>query len=488
MKLPGTKTLWSRAGALLYLMALGCAAGSTPVTQPPPSRPAQPSGWDDALHLREAVDINPAPDIVEINLDARVEPVELKPGVITQTWTYDGGVPGPLIRAHVGNRVIVHFTNHLPEDTTVHWHGVRLPAAMDGVPGHTQDAVPPGGSFDYSFVVPDASLFWYHPHFNSAAQVGDGLYGALLVEGDGEPDGLGDPLVLVLSDVSLNDDGTLMDPNSGGDYGLLFGREGNVLLTNGKVAPTILARNGLRQRWRIVNASKARFYQLALEGHTFTRIGGDGGFIETPLESERLLVLPGGRADVLVTPSGQAGTTVPVRWIPFDRGFGATYNRPEEIVFNMQFAGDAPVEDTPVPTRLRTIVPLDLTDSIARSIDLTQDILANKLVLGINGVPSWDAQPFYARVGDTEVWTINNLMAWDHPFHLHGFFFQPLDPVTGAALPSAEWRDTYNVPKNESVKFVVKYDDRPGMWMFHCHVLDHADGGMMGMLMLAPKG
>jgi FtsP/CotA-like multicopper oxidase with cupredoxin domain len=472
---------------MMWLTALGCAAGAPPAIQPPPpSRPAQPSGWDDALRLREAVDINPAPDVVEVNLDARVAPVELRPGVITQTWTYDGGVPGPLIRAHVGDRVIVHFTNHLPEETTIHWHGVRLPAAMDGVPGHTQDAVPPGGAFDYSFIVPDASLFWYHPHFNSGAQVGDGLYGALLVEGSGEPEGLGDPLVLVLSDVSLNDDGTLMDPNSGGDFGLLFGREGNVLLVNGKVQPTIVARNGLRQRWRIVNASKARFYQVALEGHTFTRIGGDGGFVEAPIESERLLVLPGGRADVLVTPSGQPGTTVPVRWIPYDRGFGATYNRPEENVFNVRFVDDPAVQDAAVPARLRTIAPLDLTDSIARSVDLTQDVLAGKLVLGINGVPSWDAQPFFARVGDTEVWTINNLMAWDHPFHLHGFFFQPLDPVTGAALASPEWTDTYNVPKDGSVKLAVKYDDRPGMWMFHCHVLDHADGGMMGMLMLAP--
>ena len=109
------------------------------------------------------------------------------PGIGTQALTYNGSIPGPLIRAHVGDRVIVHFTNGLSEPTTVHWHGIRVLAAMDGTPA-TQEPVMPGGTFDYDFRVPDAGLYWYHPHVHSALQVAEGLYGALLVE---DPQSLG---------------------------------------------------------------------------------------------------------------------------------------------------------------------------------------------------------------------------------------------------------------------------------------------------------
>jgi FtsP/CotA-like multicopper oxidase with cupredoxin domain len=473
---------------LALLLIVGCA---DEVPRPSaPNRAPQPLGWDSEISLAQAVDSNPSPKIVEINLDARVASLELRPGLPTNAWTYGGTVPGPLIKAHVGDRLVVHFTNHLPEDTTVHWHGIRLPSDMDGVPGHTQAPVLPGGSFDYSFVLPDAGLFWYHPHVSSAAQVGDGLYGAILVE-DATADAaaapaLGDETVIVLSDIDLNDDGSLGDPTAGGDFGTLFGRQGQTILVNGRVNPTLLARPGMRQRWRIVNAAKSRYFQLALDGHTFTRIGGDGGFIEAPVTTDKLVVIPGGRADVVMVPNGQAGTTATVRWIPYDRGYGSTYMIPEQTVFSVKFVDEPFVETTEIPTHLRTITPIATATATARSLDLTQDLSTGKLVLGINGVPSWDAPPLVAHTGDTEVWTINNTMDWDHPFHLHGFFFQALDPVSGAPLPSPEWSDTYNVPQHKTVQIAVKYDDREGMWMFHCHILDHADAGMMGMLMLEP--
>ena len=112
-------------------------------------------------------------------------------------------VPGPLIRAKVGDRLIVHFSNHLPVATTVHWHGIRLPIEMDGVPGISQPEVQPGQTFTYDFVLPDAGLFWYHPHVDAAAQVGFGLTGALLVEDPSENIGVSDELVLVLSDIDV---------------------------------------------------------------------------------------------------------------------------------------------------------------------------------------------------------------------------------------------------------------------------------------------
>jgi FtsP/CotA-like multicopper oxidase with cupredoxin domain len=159
--------------ALLCVLSAGRLAGQVGL---------QPEGWDAGLKLSEAVDINPDPRIVEINLEARIAEVELAPGKRVQAWTYNGTVPGPLIRVRSGDRLIVHFSNKLPQPTTVHWHGIRVPIEMDGVPGISQPEVKPGGSFVYDFVVPDAGLFWYHPHVQSAAQVGFGLSGAVLVE------------------------------------------------------------------------------------------------------------------------------------------------------------------------------------------------------------------------------------------------------------------------------------------------------------------
>jgi len=281
----GRGTCRRRILLIAGLIAASCGAGASPPGQPlPPTPPPPPAGWDEALRLSEAVDRNPDAQIVEVELEARVAPIEYKPGVTTEMWTYGGGSPGPLIRVPQGARLIVHFKNNLPDATTVHWHGVRLPAAMDGVPDESQPAVPPGGTFDYDFVVPDAGLFWYHPHVRSAVQVGEGLYGALLVEAKtgldrssaGLAPELGPEVVLILSDVFLTDDGHLGDPTSGGDLATLFGREGNLVLVNGRVAPTLLARPGQRQRWRIVNTAISRYFQIALAGHTFTRIGSDG--------------------------------------------------------------------------------------------------------------------------------------------------------------------------------------------------------------------
>jgi len=475
----------------VFTCLLVAAAGACAPDAPPPSKPGQPVDWDVGARLPEPVDRNPDPDVLEVDLEARVSSVQLVPGGATPAWTYNGQLPGPLLRAPVGARVIVHFTNNLPEPTTIHWHGVRLTADMDGVPEHSQAAVPPGGTFDYDFTVRDSGLFWYHPHVRSARQVGDGLYGALLVEprpppaAAEEPDGLGDSLVLVLSDIGVNDDGTLQDPDTGGELLKLFGSEGNIVLVNGRIAPVVLARRGLRQRWRIVNAAKTRYFQLAMTGHSFVRIGGDGGLLVAPEESQRLLLTPGQRADVLITPQGEPGTRVPVRWVPYDRGFGSAEFRPEVEAFIVQIAGDEPVVSGPIPDVLRQIAPLDTAGAVARAIALTQATIDDKLVLGIDGVPSWAAEPLAARVGDTEIWTVTNEMAWDHPFHLHGFFFQPVDPLTKAVPARPEWRDTVNVPRMETAAFVVRYDDRPGMWMFHCHILDHADAGMMGMVHLS---
>jgi FtsP/CotA-like multicopper oxidase with cupredoxin domain len=466
---------------VLGVAAAGC--GPSPET----SALGQPPGWDDELRLVEAVDRNPDPGVVEIDLEARVAPVELVDVAPTEAWTYDGGVPGSLIRARAGDRVIVHFHNALPEPTTMHWHGLRIPASMDGAPGASQPEIPAGGGFDYDFVVPDAGTYWYHPHVRSAAQVGFGLYGPIVVTpAEGEPEGLGDELVLVLSDIGLDDAGQLQPPDASGDAATLFGREGSTLLVNGRVIPTLGARAGLPQRWRIVNAAKTRYYQLELPGHRFTRIGGDGGLLAHPVETERVVLTPGERADVVVVPRGAPGSELELRWVPYDRGYGSTEFREAQRIMRIRLSSEPEATTPAMPALAREIAPLELSGATDVALELTRnDDAGGDFALGINGVPSWDAEPLHAMVGETQVWAVRNTIAWAHPFHLHGFFFQVLDDAGGFREP-LEWKDTVDVPVDATVRFAVRYDDRPGMWMFHCHILDHADAGMMGMLMLEP--
>jgi FtsP/CotA-like multicopper oxidase with cupredoxin domain len=463
------------------VIAVLCALVSSPAAH---AETPQPEGWDTGIRLRDAVDHNADPRLVEVHLDARVAPVEIEPGLTVQAWTYDGGIPGPLIRVRVGDRLVVRFTNHLPEATTVHWHGLRIPIQMDGVPGHSQPDVPPGGSFTYDFVVPDAGLFWYHPHIQSAAQVGFGLYGALLVDDPADPVGVEDEIVLVLSDISITGNGALEPPDSGGSAGMVFGREGTHVLVNGRLRPRLTVRSGAPQRWRILNAAKSRYFQLFLDGQTFTKIGGDNGLQEYPETSERLLIATGERADVLVTPSAAAGEALPLQSLLYNRGYGSIEYREQPLLLTLDVAALPPYAGTFPPVVRRAIEPPSTDGATNVSVDLT---LAKKpdgsFEYGINGVAFARNKPILAKLGETQVWTITNQTKWSHPFHLHGFSFLVLDADGRPKHPLA-WKDTVDVPLEQTVRFVVRFDDRGGTWMYHCHILDHADGGMMGVVEL----
>jgi FtsP/CotA-like multicopper oxidase with cupredoxin domain len=268
----------------------------------------------------------------------------------------------------------------------------------------------------------------------------------------------------------------------------VFGREGNLHLVNGKLAPTLRVRPGLRQRWRMINAAKSRFEQLELPGTAFLRIGGEGGAIETPEQLDRIVLTPAQRADVLFEPQLPAEYAeerrVPLRWHAYDRGFGTAFNRPDEDVMQLSFAPGPSAVAAPLPRLEHPIPKLEAEGATPVDISLTLDLsAAGGLAMGINGVPAADAEMLMVRLGERQLWTVSNTFEWDHPFHLHGFFFQVLD-VNGIAPSVREWRDTVNVPVDGKLRFVVLFDERPGVWMFHCHILDHADAGMMGMLHL----
>ena len=450
----------------------------------------EPAGWADDLALQRPIDLDPDPHVLEIDLVASEVDLEIVKGKTTRVYAFNGSVPGPLLELTAGDRLIVHFENQLPEETTIHWHGIRLPNAMDGAPHHSQEPVKPGGKFDYDFIVPDAGFFWYHPHVSSSKQVGFGLYGPLLVRpaDDSEANLPKDELVLVLSDMGIADDGKLVDPMSGGEVGSALGREGNVILANGKRLPSIRMRSGVTQRWRIVNAARSRYFKLEMETARFYRIGGDGGLLEHPVQGEDLVLAPGQRADVLLTPVDSGEGLDFLFWLPFDRGFGSADLRYPEEIMSMDFL-DAP-EPKLVPMRFpdvqRDVVPIDTTSATPVVMRLTQTKDAEgHLEMGINDVPFDEAVPFPAKIGETQVWDIQNTMPWAHPFHLHGYFFQALD-ASGAPEDPLEWRDTLSIPVDGRRMIAVRFDDRPGHWMFHCHILDHADEGMMGMVHVQP--
>ena len=259
---------------------------------------------NDTLAPSILVDTNPDPKIVEVSIVAGVGTVELQDGKPAEVWGYRDGsisrsrisVPGPTLDVNQGDQVIVHFKNELAEPTTIHWHGIRVPNQYDGS-DHTQSPVAPGSSFDHRITAIDEGTYWFHPHFRGAVQVEKGLYSALVVHGGVEPD-VDAERVFVLDDVKLAADGTLDDSQSGDD--IMFGRQGNALLVNGHVGATLDARAGARERWRFIDAANGRFFMLSLPGHPFMVIGWDGGLIPSPYMTDKLLIAPGERYDVIV--------------------------------------------------------------------------------------------------------------------------------------------------------------------------------------------
>lgn len=465
--------------ALALLLLSGC---SEPPAREPDRR--QPDGWRDGVALPEAVDHDPAEGIVEVHLEAKVAKLELRPGVMTEVWTYDGRLPGTLIRAKRGQRLVVKFTNNLPEPTTIHWHGVRVPASMDGSE-LVQSPVQPGASFTYAFDLLDSGTYWYHPHVRSSPQVGSGLYGALIIEEAEEPF-FGDEATLILSDIGLEEDGTLTPLDSNGWFGDYFGREGNVLLVNGRVHPTLKLREGVSQRWRVINAARSRYFKFQVPGQRWVRIASGGGVAEHTLEPEFVTLAPGERAEVIVTIEGQRGGTVEIQGHDANR-FRLPKPADPVPLFALEIVDEAAGDPVELPQALRTIEPLDVSSSRLRRFEFAEleGMQGDVLTIHVDGVPSDHSMPVHVQVGSTEIWELSNATPYDHPFHLHGFSFQVLD-LDGHAPQVREWKDTINVQPNQRIRVGVHFDDRPGHWMYHCHILDHADLGMMGALMVMP--
>lgn len=435
-----------------------------------------------------APDLNPAANVVEVALEAKVSDSEIAPGRTISMWTYNGSLPGPRIEARVGDTVRVRFKNSLPEATTIHWHGVRVPAAMDGVPA-VQSPIAPGAEFTYEFTVPDSGTFWYHPHIRSDEQVERGLYGAFIVRGPNEPSTTSDRTV-VLDDLLVDSN---WQPTGFNEMQAMVGRQGNLLLANGWAHPIAHSVRGGLHRFRFINAANARYFRLALPGHRLIQIGTDGGFLSTARQVDEILLVPGERADVLVVATGAANEAIEWKTLRYDRGHG-TGNLPDAVVFQLKHGGDAPITTPTIPQTFMPISELPAA-TIQRTFKLEESMMGGHgghgsggmgPVFSINGQVFPDITPIVAKLETVEEWSIENTTEMDHPFHLHGFRFQ-ITSIDGAAPGFTAWRDTLNVPADKTVKFRVRLETNPGKWMFHCHILEHAERGMMGELDVAAQ-
>jgi FtsP/CotA-like multicopper oxidase with cupredoxin domain len=429
------------------------------------------------------VNISKLPKTVEVNLTASVTTLSLQPGVKSEVFAYNGQTPGPTLDVTEGDHVIVHFRNDLPEPTTVHWHGIHLPFESDGSPYHPIAA---GATHDYVFTVPvgSAGTYWYHPHpdHRTGFAIGKGLYGGIIVRSADDPLPLSMPeKFLILSDNRFLRDGSIDFPHPQSHHGIKDesnGREGPVLFVNGEVMPTISIKSGEVQRWRLVNASAGRIYRLSLSGHTLLHVGSDGGLFEKPIEVKEILLTTGERVELLVRGSDAPGGKSVLQTLPYDRYVPQTRPADWETtrdLLTLQTTKDAPVTAITIPASLRKVVPLDTAKVTAvRTVVFSQGLINGKLM----DMARVDVS---TKVGATEIWEIENVVGMDHPFHLHGFQFQILDR-DGVPEQYRAWKDMINIPKHSTARIIVRYDDFPGKWMFHCHILDHEDHGMMGVL------
>jgi FtsP/CotA-like multicopper oxidase with cupredoxin domain len=427
------------------------------------------------------VDRDPRPGHVEVDLTAAPLETEID-GVQLTMYAYDGQLPGPLLQARVGDEVVVHFTNQLPEPTTIHWHGVRVPDSMDGSP-RIQDPVPAGGTFTYRFVVEDAGSFWYHPHVRANEQVDKGLYGPIVVH-EAEDARVDADRFLVLDDLYLTSQGLPGFLTNGMEA--MHGRTGNVLLVNGKAEALALAvSRGQVERWRVVNTANARTMSLSVAGARWRVVGADGGLLPAPYETDRLVVAVGQRYDLEVTFDGDADTaTLSSHVLALDE-----QDQVVEIALPLVDVAVGAAAGEPTTAAWPAAVPLpsarEVTEEAWIELDATNDPVTGALLWTMNDQVMPEEPLFYFALGATVDLRLYNRAGPEHPFHLHGQFFEIVRRNGQPVTDEPGLKDTVLVAGMESVQ-IKAYLDNPGRWMAHCHILEHAELGMMAEIVVVP--
>lgn len=429
---------------------------------------------------------SPKPKLIAQQSDVQLLPSDYGK---TSVWCFDGGSPGPEIRVAQGGRVQRKLVNRLPQATSTHWHGIRIDNAMDGVSGLTQDAVQPGGTFDYDFTVPDAGTYWYHAHNRSFEQVARGLYGALIVE-EAEPLDIDREEVLILDDWLIDPETAQIKADFGAPHDLSHaGRIGNLLTTNGTFNLSLSARKNERLRLRLINAANARSFQLGLEGMDGWAIALDGMPLTTPMRvTEAIILAPAQRVDLIVDVVAEVGETAHILQFGREDTFS-------QVAFEIVEGGTANRRDAPLALPPNDHRMVDLKGATALSLSMEGGAMGRMRSASLGGV----VKPIGEIVDAGYFWSFNgkvdgmdggpfaklergqnirlkivNDTVFPHAMHLHGIHFHEV-AENGTLGPL---RDTTLLERGQAreIAFVA---DNPGQWLLHCHMLSHAASGMM---------
>lgn len=422
----------------------------------------------------------------------------------TPIWGYDGLVPGPMMRVRQGDELKVRLVNDLHQATVIHWHGMRIPNAMDGVPFLTQKPIEPGQSFEYRFTPPDAGTFWYHTHFGSSEQLARGLYGVLIVE-EREPPKVDRNLVLVLDDWRLMDNGEIQPSFGNFHDAMMAGRLGQYITLNSEDTLDLPVKANERLRLRIVNTANSRIFQFRIAHHAARVMAVDGQPCLPEVAPNGLLRLaPGNRVDLFLDATLRPGSRAPITVDDLRGGelqLGSLVYDPGEPLRDKPLAEPKPLADNPLPGKLdlagafRVDVPLD---GGGMGMMMGRSIMGGGMIGGGTGpgrfngygVPPreriWalagiaatghDGPPmFKVERGRTVLLNFANRTAFPHAMHVHGHHFRHFNRNGERFRPC--WLDTVivDVDRAERVAFVA---DNPGKWMLHCHMIEHMAAGM----------
>lgn len=502
----------SRRSALLLggLGAAATAAGGAGLWWSLATRSSSRTAPVTGAELSQPSELRSSGGRLEVRLEAGPGQFQLA-GQQVRTLGYNGGIPGPTLRLRPGDLLNVRLANNLDQATNLHVHGLHV--SPEGSGDNVFVMVNPGAVHEYEYRLPadhPPGVYWYHPHHHGtvADQIFAGLFGAIIVE-DPEPIAVSAERVLVVSDTTLDGAGNVARVSQ---MERMLGREGEIVLVNGQSNPGFTAVPGTRERWRIINACVARYLSLRLDGQQLQLLGMDSGRYRTPSDVEELFLAPGNRADLLVTTA--AGNAV-LRAAYYDRGTMAGMmgqgpgprqtSRPgaaAAALATLRVAGSAapstasppsplvpsPSPQTPLPAVRE---PDDLrTAAVAAHRQLTLSSGAG-MGMGMGGgmmgftINGREFSPARTdttvAAGSVEEWTLTNPSPMDHPFHLHVWRMQVVEEG-GRPLEQPEWRDVVNVPAQGRVKVRVAFNDFAGRSVYHCHILDHEDLGMMGVI------
>nr|WP_026266255.1 multicopper oxidase family protein [Arthrobacter sp. 131MFCol6.1] len=479
----------SRRNALLLggLGTAAIAAGGAGLWWTLSSRFAPEAGGD----FTEPEQLRSSSGRLQVRLEASAGSMQLG-GQQASVLGYNGGVPGPTLRLRGGDVLAVDLVNGMAVPTNLHVHGLHVSPQGNG--DNVFNVVQPGHSFSYEYRLPadhPPGVYWYHPHHHGmvADQIFAGLFGAIIVE-DAQPVDVSRERVMVVSDITLDGSGTVADASP---MDRMLGREGELVLVNGQSNPKLSARPGERERWRIVNTCVARYLQLRLDGQQMQLLGMDSGRFPTPRNADEVLLAPGNRADVLVTAVAGDAT---LRAVYYNRGSMAGMmgragpapnggQRSGDLVLATLSVSGAPAAPPPaVPARP---APRDLrTAAVAARRQLIFAVGGMGMGMGMSF--TINGREFNASRTDTTVaaqtveeWTLINPGPMDHPFHLHVWPMQIVEEQGQTPGPSV-WRDVVNIPANGQVRVRISFKDFTGRSVYHCHILDHEDQGMMGVI------